>query len=214
MRHYEPQLLWTPKSNNKPWNLHTALNKCNILNTIHLSLVERYMLLIEDNTILLVSNWAPLFQSHIPPQSIIHLLSGFSDSLLSLYIIHGCTRLGPTQFIHILKRSKFKNLVSRISQNPFVLIFLTRSIQQWAFVCLVSERLYLPEIKHLQKGWMHQRATLQCMWERIWNDLWFLYHTWTNLYSKTCWVKQRKSLDMIIPWVASQFLAPKMSSNI
>jgi len=44
MRHCEPKLLWTPKSNNKPWNLHTALNKCNILNTIHLSLLETYVI--------------------------------------------------------------------------------------------------------------------------------------------------------------------------
>ena len=40
------------------------------------------------------------------------------------------------------------------------------------------------------------------------------YHTWTYLHSRTCWVKLRKSLDMIIPWVASQFLEVKMFSNI
>lgn len=109
-----------------------------------------------------------------------------------------------TSHSHPVNPSKLKKLTLKTSLKP---------TQQWVFVYLASERHYMQQIKHLQKRWMPQRAISQSMSGRKWSDLWSRYHTWTNLYSRTYWVKLRKNLDITIQWVVSQFLATKMSSN-
>jgi hypothetical protein len=86
---------------------------------------------------------------------------------------------------------------------------------KWVSVYLQQlDGLHLAIAKHPLKYQMSQRAILQCTLERKWSGLSSPCHTWTNLHFKTCWVKQRNNLDMIIQWVASQFLAEKMFSCI
>lgn len=94
--------------------------------------------------------------------------------------------------------------------------FTSTYYQKWASLCQELQfqsttRGVFISCRELQ---LCQKATWLYMLDRLKRrDFWSLLHIWAILHSITCWVKLKRSLDMIIQWVALLSLVQKKFSS-